>query len=186
MADSNADDLSGRDDARRVLFVCLGNICRSPTAEGVFAARARERELDDVFEVDSAGTSAYHVGEAADARMRAAAQKRGYSLTSRARQIRDADFETFDLIVAMDRANYGDILSRAESLGIADDVQRDSDEASDAACARVRTFCAYVPESGVEDVPDPYYGGAQGFERVLDLVEAGCDAIIDDLLEDGA
>lgn len=155
---------------KRVLFVCLGNICRSPTAEGVMQARIEARQLSHLIEVDSAGTIGYHAGERADARMREHAARRGYALNSRARQFAAADLGAFDLVVAMDQQNRRDILAL------------DDNEAHG---AQVRLFCEFVPDSEVRDVPDPYYGGAEGFERVLDLIEAGCDRIIDHLVSDG-
>lgn len=153
---------------RRVLFVCMGNICRSPTAEGVLAQLISQRGLErDIF-VDSAGTDAYHVGEQADARMRAAAQDRGYELTSIARQITRQDFDTFDLVVAMDRDN----LRRLEGL-------------ADGHPPHLHLLSDFLADSDGEsvDVPDPYYGGPQGFETVLDMIEAACPAILDSLLD---
>lgn len=155
---------------RRVVFVCLGNICRSPTAEGVLRARLEARGLGSQVEVDSAGTSGYHAGELPDARMRTHAARRGYTLDSRARQFVAQDLERFDLVVAMDRENRRDILRLARTSAQAE---------------RVRLFCDFVAEADTADVPDPYYGGAEGFERVLDLIEAGCDPLIDHLLSAG-
>ena len=146
----------------RVLMVCLGNICRSPAAEGVLLAHLERRGLDGVVEVDSAGTGAYHVGERADPRMRDAARRRGYELPSIARAVRDADFGDFDLILAMDRENLANLESR--------------DRGGD-----VRLLGAFVPGDEVPDVPDPYYGGGDGFERVLDLIESAMPALLDDL-----
>ena len=151
---------------RRVLFVCLGNICRSPTGEGVLRRLAAERGLGEAVEIDSAGTGAWHVGEAADARMRQAASRRGYELASRARQVREGDFHHFDLVVAMDRANLGELCALRP----------------DGARAELRLFSDFLPAGSPEDVPDPYYGGPQGFDRVLDLIEEGAEAILDHLV----
>ena len=140
----------------RVLFVCLGNICRSPTAEAVLRALAAREAPELLVEVDSAGTAGYHVGEPPDPRTRQAAARRGYDLsTLRARVVEPADFERFDLILAMDRENLRVLRRRAPAQ----------------AHERVRLFLEFAPEAGPEDVPDPYYGGPNGFEEVLDLVE---------------
>jgi protein-tyrosine phosphatase len=152
---------------RRVLFVCLGNICRSPTGEGVFRALVRERGLGDVVEVDSAGTGSWHVGEPADRRMQQTAGDRGYELTSRARQVTPQDFHEFDLIVAMDRSNRENLEAIAPAGGHAE----------------LRLFSDFLPPGSPRDVPDPYYGGPQGFERVLDLIEEGSEALLDHLLD---
>jgi protein-tyrosine phosphatase len=145
----------------RVLAVCLGNICRSPAAEGVLLAHLRRRGLEDVVAVDSAGTAAYHVGEPADARMMQAAERRGYALPSVGRAVRDEDFGEFDLILAMDRQNLADLNQR----GTGD----------------VRLLGEFVPGDEVPEVPDPYYGGDAGFERVLDLIESAMPALLDEL-----
>lgn len=160
---------------KSVLFVCMGNICRSPTGEGVFRALVGERGLSGQIEIDSAGTIGYHTGNPADARMRQAAERRGVSLDSRARQVTREDLSSFDLIVAMDRANYDDLIA----LG------PDPDEQS-----RVRMLGEFLPSypekttgpDGAADVPDPYYGGPDGFEEVLDMVECACPALLEALL----
>ena len=158
------------DQRPSVIFVCMGNICRSPAGEGVFRHLVEQRGLTDAIEIDSAGTIGYHTGNPADARMRASAQRRGYDLTSRARQVTADDLETFDLVVAMDRANYDDLMALGPS-----------------GPGRVRMLGSFLPESAaggaVPDVPDPYYGGADGFETVLDMIERACPAILDALLE---
>lgn len=153
---------------RRVLFICMGNICRSPTAEGVLAHLVTERGLQDDVVVDSAGTDAYHVGEGADPRMQAAARNRGYDLTSIARQVTRNDFNTFDLVIAMDRDN----LRRLEGL-------------AGGHPPHLHLLSDFLPESDDDtvDVPDPYYGGSQGFETVLDMIEAASPAILDSLLD---
>src|SRR6516162_10951415 len=141
----------------RILFVCLGNICRSPTAEAVVRALAAREAPELGLEVDSAGTAGYHVGEPPDPRMRAAAARRGYNLNAlRARVVEPRDFERFDLILAMDRENLAVLQRRAPEQ----------------ARERVRLFLEFAPDGDLEEVPDPYYGGPNGFEEVLDLVEA--------------
>jgi protein-tyrosine phosphatase len=154
-----------------VLFVCLGNICRSPTGEGVFQRLVDERGLGDRIRVDSAGTAAYHVGERADRRMRQAAEARGYDLESRARQATRDDFREFDLVIAMDRENHSDLAALADGGGAPDNLRLLSD---------------YLPAGSPVDVPDPYYGGPEGFERVIDLIEQAAPAILDDLLSRAA
>lgn len=151
----------------RVLFVCMGNICRSPTAEGVLRALVAERGLDGAVEVDSAGTHAFHIGEPADRRMRRVALDRGYELGSSARQVTPEDLDRFDLVLAMDRDNLAE-LQALNGTGK----------------AGLHLFSDFLPQGSPLDVPDPYYGGHQGFERVLDLVEEGCPAILDHLLEE--
>ena len=158
-----------RTDIPSVLFVCLGNICRSPTAEGLLKARLDERGLTGEVEVDSAGTGAYHVGEVPDRRMTRAAAARGYTLDGAARQVTEEDFARFDLIVAMDESNLADL----QAIGPPPERRR----------AELRLFSDFLPPGSPRDVPDPYYGGAAGFERVLDLVEEGTEAILDWVLE---
>ena len=146
----------------RVLFVCLGNICRSPTAEGVFRRKLHEAGLESRVTVDSAGTGDWHVGKAPDARTRVAAMRRGYDLSAlRARQVRKADFGEFDLILAMDLANLADLKRLGQGVGTAE---------LDLFLRR------YAGE--LDEVPDPYYGGEAGFEQVLDLIERACDALL--------
>ena len=138
-----------------VLFICMGNICRSPTAEGVFRHFVEQRGLQESIRIDSAGTHAYHSGEPSDRRAIAAAARRGYDMTGiRARRVRDEDFEEFDLVIAMDDQN----------------LQNLQEMAGPARSAKVSLFLDYS-SGDVSEVPDPYYGGAKGFERVLDLVE---------------
>jgi protein-tyrosine phosphatase len=147
----------------RILFVCLGNICRSPTAEAVVRTLAA-RELPELgLEVDSAGTAGYHIGEPPDPRMRAAAARRGYDLTAlRARIVEPRDFTRFDLILAMDRENLAVLRRRAP------------EETRE----RVRLFLEFAPQGELREVPDPYYGGPNGFEEVLDLVEAAARGLL--------
>jgi protein-tyrosine phosphatase len=149
-----------------VLFVCLGNICRSPTAEGVFRHLAREAGLEDRVHIDSAGTGGYHVGAPPDARAVAAAQARGYDLGPiRARKIAPEDFEQFNLILAMDEDNL------VHLRGIAPETSR----------ARLGLLLDYAPGRREREVPDPYYGGRNGFEQVLDLVNEACAGLLEEL-----
>lgn len=146
----------------KVLFVCLGNICRSPTAEGVFRHKVREAGLVDRVEIDSAGTGDWHVGKPPDARTRAAALRRGYDLSGlRARQVSAADFSRYDLVLAMDNANLRDLKRLRSSSGKAE----------------LDLFLARY-DLEIDEVPDPYYGGEDGFEQVLDLVERACDGLL--------
>ncbi len=147
----------------RVLFVCMGNICRSPAGEGVMRALVTKAGLADRMEIASAGTIGMHAGELPDARMRRAALKRGYELVSRARQFTAADFAAFDLILTMDDENRRNVLALAKT---------------DAERARVRRFVDYCTRLKADAVPDPYYGGADGFEYVLDLLEDGCAGVL--------
>jgi protein-tyrosine phosphatase len=155
----------------RILFVCMGNICRSPTAEGVLRHLVAERGLEDEIEIDSAGTGGWHAGDPPDSRSAAAARRRGIALTGAARQVRAADFEDFDLLLAMDRDNVADLRERAPA-GTEDKVRllREFDRAS----AGGRNL----------DVPDPYYGGPDGFDTVLDQVEAACRGLLDEITRD--
>jgi protein-tyrosine phosphatase len=139
----------------RVLFVCLGNICRSPAAEAVFQRQLVSAGLSDGFDVESAGTGSWHIGELADRRMRLAAARRGIAMTSRARQVSAGDFERFDHIFAMDRAYLHVLLKQAPA------AHRE----------KIRLFRDLDPEGAGEDTPDPYYGGSEGFDEVLDIVE---------------
>lgn len=154
-----------------VLFVCMGNICRSPTAEGVFRAKLLEAGLADRVEVDSAGTHAYHLGEPPDPRSVSAAARRGYDIGGlRARQVVPGDAERFDLVIVMDRGNYNRVLR--EFGGEARLV---------ASRARLHMFMEFAPDVPDVEVPDPYGGGPQGFERVLDLVEAAAEGLLADV-----
>jgi protein-tyrosine phosphatase len=147
----------------RVCFVCSGNICRSPMAEAVLRRMVAEAGLADRVAVSSAGMGDWHVGEAADPRAMAALGRRGYPLRHAARQWQPVDFADVDLVVALDGGHYRQLVRMAP------DGQR----------AKVRRLRSYDPASGDDlDVPDPYYGGARGFEQVLDMVEAGCAGIL--------
>lgn len=151
----------------RILFVCMGNICRSPMAEGVFNALIEERGVRDRFELDSAGTHAYHVGEPPDKRaQRTMKAEREIDISGqRARRVVGEDFERFDLVIAMDRENLRNLEQQCP------EQYRD----------RVRLLLEFVDGSDTLDVPDPYYGPGDGFLRVLDLVEAGCRGLLDDI-----
>lgn len=148
----------------RILLVCMGNICRSPTAEGVLRAKLEAAGLADLVELDSAGTHDYHVGRAPDARSQRHALRRGYDLSAvRARQVVVADFSRFDLVLAMDQAN----LSALRALH------------ADAGADRLRLLMSFATQHNAEEVPDPYYGEGDGFERVLDYIEDACDGVIE-------
>ncbi len=153
--------------AKKILFVCLGNICRSPAAEGVLHYFAQRSSID--VQVDSAGTSSFHIGEPADKRMRAAASKRGYELTSRSRQVTRRDLSEFDVVVAMDRNNYRELSILAGGPN-----------------RRLKLLSDYLDESWPRDVPDPYHGGDEGFEKVLDMLEAACPKILTSLCSETA
>ncbi len=164
--DDADSDVSDQDPKVSVLFVCMGNICRSPTAEGVFRHRVEAAGLASTIRIDSAGTHAYHQGEAPDRRAQAAAERRGITMSGqRARRVRDEDFEIFDLIVAMDRLNLETLKDRADA---------ETHE-------RIRLMLEFSSGSSLNDVPDPYYGGAAGFERVLDLVEDAAEGLLQHL-----
>ncbi len=148
----------------RLLFVCLGNICRSPAGENVMNHLLEREGLVSQFEVDSAGTAGYHIGNPPDERMTRAAHLRGIAMTGRARQVKPADFEEFDWIFAMDRSNH-------------EDLQRVRTRAKDPT-AKLVLFGDFCEQHEEREVPDPYYGGPEGFEKVLDLLEDGCSAFL--------
>jgi len=148
---------------KRILFVCMGNICRSPAAEGIMLKKVKEKGLESFYHIDSAGTYGYHHGELPDSRMRAHASQRGYNLTSRARPVTSADFEQFDLIIGMDDDNIQNLKRMAPNPELRQKICRMTD------------FCRI---HSADCVPDPYYGGASGFEHVLDLLEDACDGLI--------
>ncbi len=145
----------------KILFVCLGNICRSPAAEGIFSKKANEAGLS--ITVDSAGTSAWHAGEKADRRMRQTAKNRGYELSSISRPVIFSDFENFDYLIAMDDHNYDDLRAKAHESSQLDKILRMRD---------------FFSDSRFDHVPDPYYGGSQGFEMVIDLLEDASENLI--------
>lgn len=152
----------------RVLFVCLGNICRSPAAEAVFQKKIDDAQLTSSFVVDSAGTSAYHAGEKADARVREQAKKRGIDVTSISRQFLKEDFTRFDYIIVMDDSNYENVLS----LDIRHEYHHKVHKMTD--------YCS-SKFSGFEHIPDPYYGADDGFNLVLDLLDDACQGLYNKL-----
>jgi protein-tyrosine phosphatase len=153
----------------RILFVCLGNICRSPTAEGVMRHKLREAGLAEDVDVESAGTGGWHIGHPPDERATAAARNRGIALESRAQRFAADHFDDFDLIVAMDAQNLADMRSLAPHA------------AAEGKLTMLREFDPLAAEAGDLDVPDPYYGGDDGFEDVLDMVERACDGLIEEI-----
>lgn len=160
-------DFRATTSTMRVLFVCLGNICRSPSAEGVFRRMLKERAPDIAVEIDSAGTHDYHVGSPPDRRAIEAARRRGIDLTAlRARQISAEDFSRFDLILAMDDQNLDELKRRAPR------------EYHD----RIRLLMEFAAEAPLRHVPDPYYGGPHGFEQVLDLLEEAAEGLLEEVL----
>ena len=153
----------------KVLFVCMGNICRSPMAEGVFARMVKEQELDHLIETDSAGTIDFHKGEAPDERAQKTALQRGVNIAHlRARQFRADDFDAFRYILAMDHENL-----RQLELARPDDFQ-----------GRLQLFCDYAPDGSEKEVPDPYFGGPKGFEQVFDLVSQASEGLLDLILRE--
>lgn len=152
----------------KIVFVCLGNICRSPTAEGIFQHLVNERGLQSYFYVDSAGTSAYHIGERANSKSRKTAEQHGIELNSRARRFESDDLKEFDLIVAMDNENRENIKALDNSGGHSDKVVMLRD---------------YDSSPGDGEVPDPYYGGIDGFKNVFDIVKRSCENLLDELEE---
>ena len=155
---------------KKILFVCLGNICRSPAAEGIFKKKIKDRELENLFVVDSAGTGGWHVGNLADRRMREAALSRGIELTSRSRKIDHNDLYEFDHILVMDKDN----LNAVKSL-IKDHTYPIN--------SKIKLILSYSKKSQLDEVPDPYYGGQNGFENVLDLLDDAIDELIDSLID---
>jgi|SRR5690606_415294 len=149
-----------------VLFVCLGNICRSPLAESVFRHLVREAGVEDRFVIDSAGTSDYHAGDPPDSRSVATARARGVEVTGTSRQLRPEDLRTFDYVIVMDGSNLAEVRRLHERTG---------------GYSRVHLLREWDPEGG-GDVPDPYYGGARGFDDVHDIVERSARALLEDLL----
>ncbi|WP_242469428.1 low molecular weight protein-tyrosine-phosphatase [Rhabdochromatium marinum] len=150
----------------RVLFVCMGNICRSPTAQGVFRQLVAQAGLADRIDIDSAGTHAYHIGEPPDQRATATAHQRGIDLSDlRARRAKVEDFEAFDYVLAMDQDNFRNLRELCPP----------------ALTHRLKLFMDFAPQLSVREVPDPYYGGPRGFDRVLDLIEAASAGLLEDI-----
>tara|TARA_Y100001968_G_scaffold215268_1_gene198039 strand:+ start:66 stop:539 length:474 start_codon:yes stop_codon:yes gene_type:complete len=155
---------------KKIIFVCLGNICRSPAAEGIFKQKIKDRNLENLFVVDSAGTGGWHVGNLADSRMRESASRRGIDLTSRSRQIEEKDLFEFDHILVMDKDN----LNAVKSL-IRDPLNPLN--------SKIKLIMSFSNKSNLEEVPDPYYGGQNGFDQVLDLLDSATDGLINSLID---
>lgn len=147
----------------KLLFVCLGNICRSPSAENIMEHLVNQAGLSKEIICDSAGTSSYHIGSPPDRRMSAAAERRGIQLVGEARQFQKSDFEKFDLILAMDRENYRDILA----------IDRSGQHQD-----KVKLMCDFCTRHDLKEVPDPYYGGTEGFNQVIDLLLDACEGLL--------
>ena len=157
-------------DKTKILFVCLGNICRSPSAEAVMKGILEKEGLDGNFEIDSAGTAAWHEGEPADPRMQVHARKRGYNLTSISRPVRpEVDFDKFDFIIAMDDQNMRDLKRMA---------QKEEHH------KKLFMMTDFAKEFSYKSVPDPYYGGDEGFELVLDLLEDSCSGLLEKVTDE--
>jgi len=153
---------------KSVLFVCMGNICRSPTAEGVFRHVVKQHNLQDQISIDSAGTHAYHIGESPDSRSQSTALSRGVNLSAqRARKAVGEDFERFDYVIAMDRSNYEDL----KQLGQGADL------------SKLHLFMSFAKAWDNDEVPDPYYGGANGFEEVFDMVQSASEGLLEHILK---
>ena len=155
---------------KKILFVCLGNICRSPAAEGIFKQKIQDRNLESLFVVDSAGTGSWHVGNLADPRMRESASLRGIDLTSRSRQIEENDLYEFDHILVMDKDN----LHAVQSL---------TRDRLDPVNSKIKLILSFSEDCQLDEVPDPYYGGQNGFDKVLDLLDSATDGLIDSLID---
>ena len=155
---------------KKILFVCLGNICRSPAAEGIFNQKIKERDLENFFVVDSAGTGNWHVGNLPDQRMRSTALSRGIELNSRSRQIEENDLYEFDQILVMDKDN----LNAVKSL---------TKDQNNPINSKIKLILNYSKNTQLDEVPDPYYGGQNGFEKVIDLLDDAIDGLIDSLMD---
>ncbi|HEX9251536.1 MAG TPA: low molecular weight protein-tyrosine-phosphatase [Ignavibacteriaceae bacterium] len=154
----------------KVLFVCMGNICRSPAAEGIFKKLVNNANLGSLISIESAGTIGYHTGELPDRRMRKRAQERGYNLDSRARQFNPKkDFEEFDYIITMDDDNYSDVVSLDNNKSHSNKIFKMAD---------------FISDKNVREVPDPYYGGTEGFDFVIDILEDGTKNLLNKIKED--
>ncbi|WP_269623778.1 low molecular weight protein-tyrosine-phosphatase [Prochlorococcus marinus] len=155
---------------KKILFVCLGNICRSPAAEGVFKQKIKERDLEKFFVVDSAGTGGWHVGNLADPRMRETALSRGIELTSRSRKIEESDLYEFDHILVMDNDNLDAVKSLIK-------------DHKNPVNSKIKLILSYSNNTQLEEVPDPYYGGQNGFDKVIDLLDDAMNGFIDYLMD---
>ena len=154
---------------KKILFVCLGNICRSPAAEGIFKQKVKNRDLEQLFVVDSAGTGSWHVGNLPDQRMREAALSRGIALTSRSRKIEENDLYEFDHILVMDNDNLAAVKSLIK-------------DHKNPINSKIKLILSYLKNSQFKEVPDPYFGGQKGFDEVLDLLDDAIDGLIDSLI----
>ncbi len=153
---------------KSVLFVCMGNICRSPTAEGVFRHVVKQHNLQDQISIDSAGTHAYHIGESPDSRSQSTALSRGINLSAqRARKAVAEDFERFDYVIAMDRSNYEDLKQLGQGANL----------------SKLHLFMSFAKAWDNDEVPDPYYGGANGFEEVFDMVQSASEGLLEHILK---
>jgi protein-tyrosine phosphatase len=161
-----SDDSTGQFMPYKLLFVCLGNICRSPAAENIMNYLIEQEGLSNKILCDSAGTASYHIGSPPDSRMNTAAKKRGIPLQGTARQFTREDFDNFDLILAMDKANYQDILSLDTTVKYQE---------------KVKLMCDYARYHPEKEVPDPYYGGREGFDRVIELLLDSCGSLLEDI-----
>lgn len=148
----------------KILFVCMGNICRSPAAEAVMKQLIANEGLTMEIECDSAGTISYHTGDSPDHRMHKAAQNRNIITNGSARQINDTDYNHFNLILTMDEDNYNNVLNMSPSANCSSEIKK---------------FCDFIADPTITEIPDPYYGGAKGFEEVLDLLEDGCLSLLE-------
>ena len=155
---------------KKILFVCLGNICRSPAAEGIFKQKIKDRDLENLFIVDSAGTGGWHVGNLADPRMRETALSRGIELTSRSRKIEERDLYEFDHILVMDNDNLDAVKSLIK-------------DHKNPVNSKIKLILSHSKNSQLEEVPDPYYGGQNGFDKVIDLLDDAMDGFIDSLMD---
>ena len=155
---------------KKILFVCLGNICRSPAAEGIFKQKIKDRDLEKLFVVDSAGTGGWHVGNLADPRMRETALSRGIELTSRSRKIEESDLYEFDHILVMDNDNLDAVRSLIKDY-------------KNPVNSKIKLILSYSKNSQLNEVPDPYYGGQKGFDKVIDLLDDAMDGLIESLMD---
>ena len=155
---------------KKILFVCLGNICRSPAAEGIFKQKIKDRDLEKLFLVDSAGTGGWHVGNLPDSRMRETALSRGIELTSRSRKIEESDLYEFDHILVMDNDNFYNVKSLIK-------------DHKNPVNSKIKLILSYSKNFHLEEVPDPYYGGQNGFDKVIDLLDDSMDGLIDSLID---